>query len=203
MSTHSILRAGDGMTLARTREFSVEARKGMAVLAVAALAVAVFAYLMMTWNSQESERLRQAEAEYDLVAARTAKAVRDGATRLTAATDVAPMFLDGATPGLAFAKFQSIAGEAATSAGLAIKRMQPVDTGDGEGSVPYRLSVDAEGSISQLRDFLANVESRQPVMFVTGLEVQPAAAEGEGGDYPSESLRATIRIEAYGWRPQP
>jgi hypothetical protein len=191
------------MTKTTARGFSMEARKGMAVLAVAMLAVAVFAYLMLTWHSQETERLYQAQSEHDLVAARTAKAVRDGATRLTAAADVAPMFIDGATPGLAFAKFQSIAGEAATAAGLAVKRMQPVDTGDGAGSVPYRLSVDAEGSIGQLRDFLAKVESGLPVMFVTGLEIQPAAAEGEGGGYPSESLRATIRIEAYGWRSQP
>lgn len=202
MSTHTVSPAGDGMTLTRTRGFSVEARKGMAVLAVAALAVATFAYLMLTWHSQESERLRQAEAEHDLVAARAAKAARDGATRLTAAADVAPMFLDGATPGLAFAKFQSLAGEAASAAGLAVKRMQPVDTGDGAGSVPYRLSVDAEGSIAQLRDFLASVESRLPLMFVTGLEIQPVAPEGEGDGYPSDSLRATIRIEAYGWRPQ-
>lgn len=180
----------------------MEARKGIAVLAVAALALGVFAYLMLTWQSGETDRLRQAQSEHDLVAARTAKAVRDGAARLTASTDVAPMFLDGATPGLAFANFQSLAGEAATAAGLAVKRMQPVDTGDGEGSVPYRLSMDAEGSIGQVRDFLAKVESRLPVMFVTGLEIQPVAAEGEGDGFPSESLRATIRIEAYGWRPQ-
>jgi len=202
LSTRSSL-AGDGVTLTKPAGFSVEARKGMAVLAVAALAVGVFGYLVLTWQSQETERLRQARSEHDLVAARTAKAVRDGAARLTSAANVAPMFLDGTTPGLAFANFQSIAGEAAIGAGLAVKRMQPVDTGDGEGSVPYRLSIDAEGSIGQIRDFLAKVESRLPVMFVTGLEIQPVAAEGEGDGYPSESLRATIRIEAYGWRPQP
>lgn len=203
MSTRSYSAAGDGVTLTRPRGFSMEARKGMAVLAVAALAAGVFGYLMLTWQSQETERLRQAQSEHDLVAARTAKAARDGAARLTATADVAPMFLDGTTPGLAFANFQSMAGEAATASGLAVKRMQPVDTGDGDGSVPYRLSVDAEGSIDQVRDFLTTIESRLPVMFVTGLEIQPVAAEGEGDGYPSESLRATIRIEAYGWRPQP
>jgi Tfp pilus assembly protein PilO len=187
------------------RGLSAEARKGIAVLAVAALAVLAFGYLILAWQSQEAERLRQAQAENDMVVARTAKAVRDGATRLTAADNVAPMFLDGATPGLAFAKFQSIAGDAATAAGLEVKRMQPADTGDGEGAAPYRLSLDLEGSIDQLRDFLVDVESRLPLMFVTGLEVQPAAGEGEGeaDPYPSESLRMTLRIEAYGWRAQP
>lgn len=191
------LRSGKG--------YSAEARKGMAVLAVAGFAVAVLAYLILAWQSQEAERLRQAQSEHEMVVARTAKAVREGATRLTEADDVAPMFLDGATPGLAFAKFQSIAGDAATAAGLAVKRMQPVDAGDGEGAMPYRLSLDVEGSIEQLRDFLADVESRLPIMFVTGLEIQPSAGEGEGeaDQYPSEALRMTVRIEAYGWRAQP
>lgn len=182
---------------------SAEARKGVAVLAVAVFAVAVLAYLILSWQAQEAERLRQAESDYVLVEARTAKAARAGATRLTAADDVAPMFLDGATPGLAFARFQSIAGEAATAAGLEVKRMQPVDTGDGEATSPYRVSMDAEGSIEQLRDFLVDVESRLPVMFVTGLEIQPEAKAEEGSQYPSEALRATVRIEAYGWRAEP
>ncbi|MCA3561122.1 MAG: hypothetical protein IOC82_08865 [Aestuariivirga sp.] len=191
------------MIVSTVKNLSGEARKGVAVLAVAALAAVVLAYLLLVWNAQAAERLAEARSGHDLVAARTAKAVREGATRLTAADDVAPMFLEGATPGLAFAEFQSVAGDAATAAGLAVKRMQPVDPGDSEGSAPYRLSMDAEGSIGQLRDFLAGIESRLPVMFVTGLEIQPAAGAGEGDPYPSESLRMTVRIEAYGWRVQP
>ena len=183
--------------------FSAEARKGMAILAVAGLALLALAYLLVTWHAAAQEGLRQAEAEHELVAARAAKAQRDGVSRLTEADAVTPMFLDGATPGLSFAKFQSIAGDAAAAAGLAVKRMQPVDTGDGEGAMPYRLNLDVEGSIEQLRDFLADVESGLPVMFVTGLEIQPAGGEGEAAQYPSESLRATVRIEAYGWRGQP
>ena len=192
------------MTLLKSAKgFSAEARKGMAVLAVAALAVIVMVYLLLAWHSAAAERLRQAEAEHDMVAARAAKAAGEGVMRLTEADKVAPMFLEGATPGLVFAKFQSIAGEAASAAGLAVKRMQPVDTGDGEGSMPYRLNMDAEGSIEQLRDFLADVESGLPIMFVTGLEIQPSAGEGEADQYPSEALRMTVRIEAYGWRAQP
>ena len=183
--------------------FSAEARKGMAVLGVAGLALACLLYVTVGWHSVAAERLRQAEAEHEMVAARAAKAQQDGVARLTDADNVAPMFLDGSTPGLAFAKFQSITGEAAGAAGLEVKRMQPVDTGDAEGTMPYRLSVDVEGSIEQMRDFLADIESGLPIMFVTGLEMQPSAAEGEGDQYPSEALRMTVRIEAYGWRAQP
>ena len=183
--------------------YSGEARKGLAILALGAVALAGLAYVVVAWHGAEAERLAQAEAEHQLVKARAAKAASGGATRLTEADGVAPMFLAGDTPGLAFASFQSIADQAATAAGLAVKRMQPVDTGDGDGAAPYRLNIDVEGSVEQLRDFLADVESGLPVMFVTGLEIQPAAGEGEGDQYPSESLRATVRIEAYAWRAQP
>lgn len=192
------------MSLAHSAvRYSTEARKGMAVLAVAVLALLALAYSLLAWQQAEADRLRQAVSEHEMVVARAAKAARDGAARLTAADNVAPMFLEGDTPGLAFAKFQSIVGEAASKAGLAVKRMQPVDTGDNEAGVPYRLSVDAEGSVTQMRDFLVAVEAGLPVMFVTGLEAQPSAATGEGGEYPSEALRMTVRIEAYGWRAQP
>lgn len=189
--------------LQQAKDLSAEARRGLAVLGVAALALLAVFYVILGWYGVEADRLRQAEAEHQLVAARAAKAAREGVARLTEADNVAPMFLEGATPGLAFAKFQSAVGEAATVAGLAVKRMQPVDAGDAEGGLPYRLSVDVEGSIEQLRDFLADVESGLPVMFVTGLEIQPSAAAGEGDQYPSEALRMTVRIEAYGWRSQP
>lgn len=192
------------MTLLKSATgYSTEARMGVAILGLAALLSAVLVYLVLSLHAVAADRLRQAQAEHDMVAARAAKAVRDGAARLTAADNVAPMFLDGATPGLAFARFQSIAGDAAQRAGLAVKRMQPVDTGDATAGAPYRLSVDAEGSIEQLRAFLADVESTLPVMFVTGLELQPQAATGEGDGYPSEGLRMTFRIEAYGWRSAP
>lgn len=191
------------MMSAPMKGYSAEARKGMVILAAAALALCVLVYLLAAWHSAESERLAQAEAEHQMVAARAAKAAKDGATRLTEADDVAPMFLEGATPGLVFARFQSIAGEAASAAGLAVKRMQPAETGDAEGGMPYRLTMDAEGSIAQLRDFLAGIESGLPVVFVTGLEMQPASGDGPSDQYPSETLRMTLRLEAYGWRAAP
>ena len=63
------------MTLLKSAKgFSAEARKGMAVLAVAALAVIVMVYLLLAWHTAAAERLRQAEAEHAMVAARAAKA---------------------------------------------------------------------------------------------------------------------------------
>jgi hypothetical protein len=36
-------------------------------------------------------------------------------------------------------------------------------------------------------------------MFVSGLELRPQAAVTEADAFPAEALRASFRIEAYGW----
>lgn len=190
--------ARKGVATAAT--YSAEARKGMAFLAAAGLAVLLVAYMILSWRSSAAERLDKASAEYELVTTRAARAQKQGATRLTAADGVAPMFLEGMTPGVNAAKFQELAGQQATAAGLSVKRMQLVETGDDKAGTPYRISLDIEGSLEQLLAFMTGIESSLPVMFVTGVEMQPAAAEGTGDGYPSEALLATLHIDAYGWR---
>lgn len=182
-------------------QLSTEARKGVAVLAAAVLLLLGLVYLLLSWQSAAAERLAAAAAEHDLVAARSAKALRDGASRLSAADDVGRMFLAGETPGLSAAAFQSLAGAAAAKSGLVVSSVQLLETGDGEGSTPYRLNLEATGSLAQLRDFLVEIEGALPVMFVTRLELRPQAAEGTADPYASEALSiANLHIEAYGWR---
>lgn len=185
------------------KRFSAEARKGIAILMAALLAVLAAAYLLATAQGEAQERLRQAQAEHDLVSARAGKAAREGASRLVAADGVDAMFLEGETPGLAIAAFQKRAGDAAVKAGLAVQRMTSLDAGDEGQGAAYRLNVDAEGSLEQLRNFLVEIESGLPVMFVTRLEVQPAASEEAQDPFPSEALRMTVGIDAYGRSGQP
>ena len=135
--------------------------------------------------------------------ARAAKAVREGAARLTAADQVEQMFLAGDTPGLAIANFQNIAGEAASASGLSVVRMTPVDVGDGGEGRPFRLSIDADGSLAQLEAFLVAIERSLPVMIVSRLELQPAAAEGTADPFPSEALRISVAVDAEGTGAKP
>ena len=180
------------------RGLSAEASKGAVILAAAALAVCAAAYGLFAWQEDASSRLAQAQADHDMVAARAAKALREGAMRLSAADQVERMFLEGDTPGLAVASFQKLAGDAAAKSGLSVLRTTPVDADATGADTPYRLNIDAQGSLEQLKAFLAEVERGLPVMLVTRLEVQPAAAEGTSEPYPSESLRMTVGIDAYG-----
>lgn len=182
---------------------SAEAAKGAAILAAAFIMVTGAAYLVFAWHGDVQERLQQATEQHDLVAARAARVAREGAKRLVAEDGVDAMFLQGATPGLAVAAFQRLAGDAALASGLSVLRMTPVDVSTAEQASPYRLSIDAEGSLEQLRSFLITLESGLPVMFVTRLDVQPAAAEGTADEFPSEALRISLAVDAFGWRDAP
>lgn len=186
------------------KNLSSEARKGAAVLAGAGAVLLCLLYLVLSWQWAAAERLSQASSQHERVAARAAKALRDGASRLTSADDLGPMFLGGETPGLSAAAFQSLAGEAAAKSGLVVSSLQLLETGDSGASTPYRLNVEATGSLDQLRDFLVAIETALPIMFVTRLELRPQAAEGSSDPYPSEALTiANLHIEAYGWRAAP
>ncbi|MFM8747892.1 MAG: type II secretion system protein GspM [Aestuariivirga sp.] len=184
---------------------SAEARRGLAIVAGAILIAGVSAAGLAAWHGSLEERVAQQQAERDLLAARVEKKVRDGAGRLTAADGPERLFLTGATPGLTMAGFQELVGGAAATSGLSVLRIQPFEASDGEGSsIPaYRLGIDAEGSLEQLRAFLISIEAMLPLMFVTGLEIRPQSAAGAADPYPSEALRASFRVEAHGWSEQP
>ncbi len=189
--------------LIATRRLSAEAGKGVVILATLLVALLALAYVLFGWHVQAQDRLQQAAEQHDLVAARAAKAARDGASRLIAQDGIEAMFLAGDTPGLAVAAFQRIAGDAAAASGLSVLRITPVDDDEADQAAPYRLNIDAEGSLEQLRSFLLTIESGLPVMFVNRMELQPAASEGIVEEFPSEALRISVGIEAYGWRVGP
>ena len=196
----SLVDASAKRTFASARKLSPEARKGVAVVVAAVLSLVIVALVLALWHSSVRDEVQQLTAERDMVAARAAKATQSAATRLGSADKVTGMFLEGATPGLAVASFQGLVGDAAANSGLSVKRIQPLATGDEAAAGPYRLGIDAEGSLDQLRAFLVQVESSLPVMFVSGLEVRPGAADGAETPFPAEALKISVRIDAYGWR---
>lgn len=185
------------------KSLSAEGRKGVVVLGTGAFIFLFISLMLYLWLSSAQDEVRRLTAERDMVAARAERAQGRSGVLLGPSDNVQPMFLQGATPGLALASFQSVVSEAATASGLSVKRMQPMETGDAAAKSPYRLGLEAEGSLEQLRDFLTRIESMLPVMFVTGLEVRPSSPEASQDPFPSEALRISARIDAYGWRASP
>lgn len=185
------------------RGLSAPARKG-AVVTVGSLAVLLaLAVLPYLWQAQIKEQVAAQKAELALVEARAGRA-QDRNPRLTEADRPERMFLPGTTSGTTLAAFQSLVGEAATRTGMSVLRTQPLPTDAVEGLSPYRLAVDATGSLEQLRAFLTMLESTLPIIIVSGFEIQPRSTEGPAAQpYPSEDLAVSLRLEAYAWTGKP
>lgn len=179
------------------------ARKG-AVAATSALAVLiVFAALPFLWLARLEGDVAAQKAELALVTAR-AERTRNRGLALTAADQPERMFLPAETAGTTLAAFQSLVKDAASRNGMGVLRMQPLPMDEVSGAAPYQLGVDASGSLEQLRNFLADVESMLPLVIVTGLEVRPRVPAGaETQPYSSEDLAVSMKLEAFAWRGVP
>lgn len=176
------------------------ARKGgLYVLAGFAIAI-LLAAMPFLWLGGLNEQAAADKTQYDLIAARAARLSENGRVRLTEADQPGRLFIPGETAGTTLAAFQSLVDEAAGKSGLTVTRMTPLPTEAQNGVAPYRLAVDATGSIEQLRGFLADIESGLPLVTVTGFEIKPQTAATPGEQpYPSEQLALSLRLEAYGW----
>lgn len=176
------------------------ARKGAVIVLASFAGLVLLALLPFLWLGGLREQAHAAKSEYELVKARAARLADAKQVRLTAADEPGRMFLPGETAGTTLAAFQSIVNATALGSGLSIVRVQPLPTEPAKGVTPYRLAVDATGSLEQLRAFLAEIESAIPLVFVTGFEIKPeTAADAAEQPYPSEKLSLTLRLEAYGY----
>jgi Tfp pilus assembly protein PilO len=186
-----------------TRGFSILARKGAFVVFFGVIGLIAIAALPHVWNAQVRQKVAAQKAELTLVEARARRA-SENRPRLTEADQPARMFLPGRTAGTTLAALQSLVSKAAGNSGMSVLRMQPLPVDEVAGASPLRLSVDAKGSLEQLRAFLTDIETMLPLITVTGLDIVPRAGEGpEAQAYPSEDLAVTLKLEAFAWRDAP
>lgn len=183
--------------------FSASARKGAVVVLCGAIALTGIAVLPYLWNARLREEVVEQKAELTLVEGRARRAA-ENRPRLTEADQPARLFVSGTTAGTTLASLQSMVGKAAEASRMSVLRMQPLPVDEVEGASPIRLSVDAKGSLEQLRSFLTALETSLPLIIVTGFEIVPHAAEApEAQAYPSEDLAVTLKLEAFTWRDTP
>lgn len=175
------------------------ARKGGLFVLAGAAAVVLMALAPYLWIGSLEEQAAADQSQYDLISARVAHLADGHQVRLTEADQPARLFIPGETAGTTLAAFQSIVNAAAEKSGLSVTRMQPLPAEAMKGLSPYRLSVDATGSIERFRSFLTEIESGLPLIVVAGFEIKPqtAATPGEQA-FPSEDLALSLRLEAYG-----
>ncbi len=185
-------------------KFSPRAMKGARILLASVLLLLLLAVLPYVWHASLRQQVAAQTAELDLVKARVLARESARGPVLSEKDQLQDMFLPGTTAGTTLAAFQTLVSEAAAASGINVLRMQPLPTVEVEGLSPYRLAVDAAGSLEQLQAFLLDVEAMLPVVIVSGFEIVPRAAGGsEPQPYPSEDLAITLRLEAYAWRGAP
>lgn len=185
------------------RRLSAPARRGALVVACGVAVLAAVAVLPHLWNARLREEVAAQKANLTLVEARARRA-SESLPRLTEGDQPARLFLPGKTDGTALAALQGLVSEAAASSGMSVLRMQPLPVDEVAGASPVRLSVDAQGSLGQLRAFLTGIETMLPLITVTGLAIVPHGGEGaEAQAYPSEGLAVTLKLEAFSWREAP
>lgn len=188
----------------RLAALSPIALKGGLIVLAAALLLCVLAVLPYVWHGHLLGQAAVQTAELDLLKAKVQARASARGPVLTEADQLENMFLPGSTAGTTLAAFQSIVNEAAGASGISVLRMQPLPAEEAKGLSPYRLAVDATGSLEQVQSFLAGVESMLPMVIVTGLEIRPGSTDGaEVESYPSENLAVSLRLEAYSWRAVP
>jgi hypothetical protein len=180
------------------------ARKGGWIVLASALLLLLLATMPYVWHASLRQQAAVQDAELELVKARVAARQSARGPVLTEQDQVQGMFLSGSTAGTTLAEFQTLVSEVAAVSGISVLRMQPLPTDETEGLSRYLLTVDATGSLEQLRAFLLEVEVMLPVLIVSGFEIVPRSAGGaEAQPYPSEDLAITLTLEAYAWRGAP
>jgi len=173
---------------------------GLAMAIGAVVLMAVAASLPYFWHSAIAAQLSESRDLLALIETKSRAAASRKGAALTAADDIAPLFVTGGTAGLALAELQRLAGAMAEQNGLVVERTQPLPTEEKDGAATLRLEIETSGSIEGLRGFLHGLETGTPLIFVRSAHISAGPVEADAGpSLPSERLSVRLELEAYGW----
>ncbi len=181
-----------------------QALAGVLVLVAALAALIGLAVLPFLWTAQTQATIAERQAEVRFLEARINKAPAGNRPGFTAGDDVKPVFLSAATAGLGYAALQRLVDGLAEESGLAVERIQPLQSDEAGDLTTLRMEVEATGSIEALQQFLVALEAGTPFVFVSGARMAPAqATEADSSILPSEKLVVSLQLEAFAWREAP
>jgi Type II secretion system (T2SS), protein M subtype b len=174
---------------------------GLTILSLAILAMSGMAALPYYWNAVATVQLTESRNELRFVEAKLKSAKRTQRMGLSAADNIEPLFISGATSGLALADLQRLVGNIAELNGMVIERTQPLQTEYSNGLAVLRMEVEASGNIENLRGYLLAIETGQPLIFVNSAKISALESQSENAlELPSDKLTVALQLEAYGWR---
>lgn len=180
---------------------SPKARWGVVNLTLGVLLMAAVAALPYIWYAMTIDVLAESNSEFRLLDARLARSAGTRAVALSAQENIAPLFIEGATPGLALAALRRLVGGVAQENGLVLQRVQPLQSEDRDGLSVLRMEVETTGRLESLRGYLLALETGLPLIHVNAAKILAPTNAGEAGsELPSDNLTVALQLESYGWR---
>ncbi|MCB1379279.1 MAG: hypothetical protein KDK89_13080 [Alphaproteobacteria bacterium] len=185
----------------KRKRLSRKGLHGLLLLLCAAGFLGGLAWAPYYWQADIENQRAERELELRLIESRLTASRDQKGPPLTQDDKIDPMFVTGPTTGLAMAEFQRILSDMAGKTGMVIERQQPLQTDAGPDSTILRMDVVATGSMDALRAYLLALESGLPVIMINEAEITPK--DNQQTEYPSESVRVALQVEAYGYHEAP
>ena len=185
----------------KKRRLSAKGGAGIALLATCLVALAMAGTVPWIWALSAQEQLGDSTSELAFLQDKLTTRGNVSATGLTEADDLDALFIPGGTPGLELAGLQQRMGELAAASGMTFERSQPLPSEDQDGLARQRLEIEVTGSIDGLRSYLHAFETGHPFACVNRATILRNGKGDVNGDVlPSDNLRVSLLIEAFGWR---
>ena len=115
---------------------------------------------------------------------------------LERAADIGAALLQGATPAVAAAQLQGDLVDRAAAVGGAVDSIQVLEPEPAPPFVRISLRLDFQGDIAALRDFIHQVESSSPILFVGALAVNRPTSSTVAAEV-SPPLSAVLEVYGY------
>jgi general secretion pathway protein M len=160
----------------------------LAILLAGLFVVVSVTLLPLLAGDAEAEGAEEAIRRYEAIAAGR-DALRQSLASLPPAPGDSAGRLPQTTDALALAELQSRLSALAAEAGVAVTAAEPLAAEEGGDPVRVQLSLDLTGPLAGIQALLHRVESGQPVMAVTRLDLSSR---------PDRNLSARLTIAA--WR---
>lgn len=185
------------MTTRDMSRLSPHGLQGLAILGIGALLLVMIALSPFLLAASLEPGLKESREFLRLLEQKSRNDVLKPRPPVLDERGVESIFVPGRTVGLASAEFQRLIGKAAADTGMAVERMQPLETERRGGLMMLKMEIDASGTIGSLRDYLHRIETGTPLVFIREVHVGMGKPSGEQDNIDQLVIR--FGFEAFGW----
>ena len=179
----------------RARKLSKDGIRGLVILVCTGVGLIAMGAAPFIWRQALDSQLAESRDNLQLLTRRVGAGPKQ-MTPLDPAS-ASTVFTKGETSGLANAELQRLLVDTAEKTGMVIARTRPLPSEPKGGVVILRMEVNGSGKIEQLQQYLHQIETGVPLVFVKKAHVATGPA-GSENDAP-EMLDVRLELEAFAW----